>query len=289
MTTDELLLSIRRRARIPVASALGSQDADLLSVANEEIGAYLVPMILRQRADLLLTYLDVPVIDPAAPIRIPARAIGARLKEVSFIDSSGELRDPPRISISDMEGRREGFYMQGGYLFNGDQRATAVLPPTMRLWYYARPGKLVLSAAAGVIASFNVSAGTVALVSAPATFAGAVVFDVLSAGSPHETIGLGLSGTVVGNLVTLASLPPDLIVGDYLCLPGEAPVVQTPPDLHPLLAQRVACKWLEVNDPPGYQTAAAELARMETTLPDLIGSRLEGEPEAIVRGNALWD
>lgn len=288
MTTDDLLLSIRRRARIPVASALGSQDADLLSVANEEIGAYLVPMVLRQRADLLLTYLDVPILDPAAPIRIPARAIGARLKEVSFIDSSGELRDPPRIAISDMEGKNRGFYMQGGYLFMGDQRATAVLPPTMRLWYYARPGTLVLSAAAGVISAFNVAARTVTIATAPASFATATVFDVVSAGSPHETIGLGLSGTAAGVTITLASLPSDLIVGDYLCLPGEAPVVQTPPDLHPLLAQRVACKWLEVNDPPGYQTAAAELARMETTLPDLIGSRIEGEPES-VGGNALWD
>lgn len=288
MLTDALLASIRRRARLPIASALGAQDSDLLAMCDEETDHYIVPLVLQKREDYWLTTEDIAVA-PGASYRIPYRAIGARLREVSFLDSQSQITDPPRIPIDDLEGRDYGFYLQGSEFVFANPLDSSSLPVSVRFWYYLRPNRLVLAAAAATIASLDRAARTVTLASVPSGYAGRTSFDLLRARPSFDTLAWDATGTLSGSTVTFASdLPADLAVGDYVCLPEQTPVPQMPPELHPLLAQRVACKWLEVNDPQGYETAAAELQRMEGTLAVLIGSRVEGEPQGIVRSNALW-
>ena len=47
-TTTELLASIKRRANIPTASGVFG-DAELLSMATEELRSYIVPLVRKER------------------------------------------------------------------------------------------------------------------------------------------------------------------------------------------------------------------------------------------------
>lgn len=288
MLTAELLLSIRRRARIPTASALGSQDSDLLAVANEEIDAYLFPLVRSVREDHGLAYEDQPFVASAAvKYRIPYRASGSTVRELSYLDSGAYVQDAPRISVDALEGQRAGWYVEGDKIALSDPIGSG--PTTIRFWFHMRPSRLVAADRVGAVASLNATARTVTFSSAPSVFTGQSRFDFVRRRSPYAILGWDAVGTLSGSTITFSSsLPTDLEVGDYVCLPEEAPMPQVPVELHPLLAQRVAVKWLEVNDPQGYEPAAAEMSRMEKAALDLISPRVDGAPLAITVPNELW-
>lgn len=297
MTTDELLQAIRDEARIPVASSLGADDASLIARCNRELDRYIVPLVLKQVEDHWLNYIDIPV-TPTATYRIPSRAIGSKLREVSYLDAQGLIYDPPRRSVDDLEGRQSGFYLRANEVCfpPGTQ-----MPYAVRLWFNLRPNHLVPLAQVGVIANFDRSANTVDLESVPAGFTGKTAFDIVRAVPGYETLAFALYGadsalpaylpaSLSGSTLAFSGgLPADLQIGDYITLPEQAPVPQIPYELHSLLAQRVAVKWLEVNDPDGYEAANAELQRMEAAAPLLLAPRVDGELQAITRANPLWD
>jgi hypothetical protein len=288
MLTAELLLSIRRRARIPTASALGSQDSDLLAVANEEVDAYLFPLVRSVREDHGLAFEDQEFIaDLAVKYRIPYRASGNTVREVSYLDAQGYVSDPSRISVDALENQRAGFYVEGDKIALTDPVGSG--PVAIRFWFHMRPSRLVEVTRVATVSVLDSVAGTVTLSSVPAAFAGQSRFDLVRRRSPFAMLAWDWVGTLVGSVITFADgIPGDLELGDYVCLPEEAPMAQVPVELHPLLAQRVAVKWLEVNDPQGYEAAVQEMTRMEKATLDVITPRVDGAPQAITVMNALW-
>jgi hypothetical protein len=74
---------------------------------------------------------------------------------------------------------------------------------------------------------------------------------------------------------------------DIVSLAGETIIPQIPDELHPILAQRVACRCLEaLGDREGLGAANAKLAEMISLAMPLINDRTEGNPQKVVNYNS---
>jgi hypothetical protein len=289
-TTTDLLASVRRRAGIPAAAATYTA-AEILAIADEEMRSYLVPMLLKVREDFWLANQDIPLTSDALTYRIPYRAVGGKLSEVYAVSSEGKPTNLPRIRYSDLVDTDFGFYLDAGSVTlvtrDGDPTRFGT---SLRLSFYARPNALIETSAAAVVSSFNPTAKTITLVSAPASFTGRTAWDVIRAKPGFDFLGIDAAGSISGSTITFTSaLPHDLEAGDYVCLPEQSPVPQIPAELHPLLAQKVAVKVAESRQmTERLQSLREELVRMEKDAPTLITPRVDGEATKVVSRRSLY-
>jgi len=285
---DYLIQSVARRVRMPISQAT-LDTWELLSTADESIRSYVAPLLIEVAEDYLTAVYDV-AITSATSYRPPARAM--KLREVQFLDESGDEQDVPRIAIEDLEIASWGFY------FIGD--SIEIISPesfsgwSMRVTYYLRPSRLVLAAACGVCSSVNRNTGAITLyASAPAAFGSATTVDLLRGAPPFDVLARDVAATVSGVTVTVAaaSIPAEWgSAGDFVALAQETPGPQIPPDLFALLAQAVSVEVLDGNgDDQAFGRATAKLKELETAARTLLVSRVEGEPLAFAGANPIWD
>lgn len=290
-TTTALLSNIRRRGSVPNSSAAGAADSDLLAIATDCLTGPLAALIRSAKEDFFAaTYSASTVADTASyPISPRAQALG--LQEVELVDSAGEVSDLERISRAQRSlydtstSRPTAFYFEDGKI---------VLTPTpdgvytLRLPYFRRPSALVATSACAVITA--ISSGTKVLTlsaTIPSTFTTTATYDLVSAKSGFEPRGIDLAVSAAsGTSMTFsATLPTDLVVGDYVCLAQESCVAQVPWEFHQVLAQMAAIEWL---DGPGRNPGRAQAARqklepLKAEVLSLALPRVEGEPEVVAQ------
>jgi hypothetical protein len=301
LTTNKLLASIKMRCMIPSAQIAFSDD-DLISFLNEEMLIGLVPTILQMK-DNYLIYSEIVPLETGKPnYTIPERALGSKLNEVSYWDGSNEFEmtqvnlDEKYIGIglSRQFGFMRQFYVKGSDIIpypeiNNNQGVVGSLV----FYYYMRPNSLVKDNMVGSIKSIDRTSGQLVLTSVPSTFSADQQFDFIRVRSPHSIIKIDVSVTDI-NLATKTitlnptDIPKDLIVGDSISVAGETCVPNIPTELHPVLAQRVACRVLEaIGDTQGLTNANAKLQDMESKSGVLLDDRVEGAVHKIVNRGVL--
>jgi len=293
--SDDLLASIKTRAMIPNSQNTFSDD-DLINLANEEMEAFIVGSLLRVQEEYLVKTLTMNIIGNQDHYRIPERALGQRLRDIVFTDGTViKARLPqvgreeiPDYSINPAQ-RPYCFYLEGNYivLLPGPNSSNSSLDVS----YYARPGKIVTSDQYASIAGFDVLAKTIDLNGSvvPANIAVNGKIDIQTARSGNEYVLQDLTVTAIsGMTLTVAEDIADvngnplITIGDYACSAKQAAIPQCPEEMHPLLAQRVACRVLEaLNDSEGLQNASGKLAEMEKNILALIDTRVTGKPRKV--------
>jgi hypothetical protein len=288
-TTTELLASVKRRANIPSASGVFG-DAELLTMANEELRTYIVPLVLKHREDYWLAS-DIQTLTSSTSYPIPPRAVGGKLAELSVLDATGVHEyNLPRVSASDLQEASSGFYMDGMgvRLFLPNGQTPTILGTTLRMRYYVRPGVLVATTSAAVVSSISgwpaiTLSGGYATLTTPGTY------DCVGLASPFA-MKTTFTGSITG--ATLTATTGDaarFAVGDWICNTDTSPVVQAPVEFHDLLAQKVAIKVLESKGmTEKLGSAREELGRMETDASNLITPRVDGEPKRVVARGGLF-
>lgn len=298
-STTALIASIRRRGSVPDTSAEGTQAADLLAVATEVLWKAICPLLLRVRENYLLETKDYSITSGAAAYRIPPRSLGGKLREVSVVDASGNVRNLPEV---DEENLREFGPTGTPTAFQVRGNNVVLLPTpdatqgTLRLRYARRPNQLVALSAAGVISSISSAGGTTTITltaSIPAAFTSTARYDLVRATPGFEwgAIDLNPSSSPSGSSIAFATadLPADFTTaiykGDYICLAEDAPVAQVPPELHALLAQWTVAALLEADgDEEAVATAMKLAAKMEEDVVSLLSPRVDGEHQKVSTG-----
>jgi hypothetical protein len=285
-TVEDLIASVKRRAMIPTAQGT-FQTADFLAIANEEMQGYIVPLLLSQRPDLWIVHYDVTLSNNVLEYRLPTRAIGQSLRSVHIINTLNQLESFPKIARENLDGASRGFYIDGNVLVLAVSNPNDVgnIGSGLRMTYHQRPNTLVSSTAVGVVSTVDTVLKKVTLTgTAPAGFGGANVFDILRGRPGYEWLAMDRAGTVSGTSITFAdALPGELVAGDVIALAGEGNYPQVPPEIHGLLAQRVAVKCLEaMGDTEGIQAAAGIMAGMEKDAVRMVSPRVAGNTERIV-------
>lgn len=239
-TTTALLASIRRRAATASVSTDGSADSDLLQLANEELHASLLPLILKAQGEHLIPQFDYEVSTSAGvdKYRIPSRAAFNRIREVVVVDASGSaIRNLYQGSVEDQElwaneqGRPEAFYVRGSQLVLRPIPAEA---ETLRVTYCHRPNELTATTANW--ATVATVAGTAVTTTGNHGFTPATIVDFVKADSPFEPLSIDVTmAAASGSSITLSSAISGLAVGDYVCVREKSPVPMLPAELHPAL------------------------------------------------------
>lgn len=291
-TTADLVASIRRRTGMPAAQATYTA-AELLAIASEELVSFMVPLVLKQQEDYWLRDYDVALVDGTTAYRIPHYAVGNKLRDVQLVDASGNTTDVPRYEPSDLHDVSFGFWIQGDRV-NLVNRGTGWQYgnwTTLRLPYTLRPRTLVDSGTAanvGTITAFDATAKTITVTPEQTTWPTAsTAYDLIRSTSPYEVIGVASTATRAAAVLTFAAdLPADLAAGDVVCRLDASVYPQLPIELHPLLAQKVACRILNDKQMTDKLKAAEmELARMRDDAIALLSPRVDGEsPKVVGRG-----
>lgn len=290
MTSDELLQSIRSRQQIPVSTKTFN-DERLLAMADEEMSMSMVPTIVRLHENYLLYTEEVEVDTTKSRYIIPYRAMGNRLKDLAFQDTSGAIIELTKIEIDCLPDYSSGSFSANPVYYILNNQIVFLSAPTsgsLLFTYYLRPSSLVKLSKIAVITAIDFTTGEVAVSSVPSTFTGSSLFDFYTVRSPHATYRFDITATGVDSDNNLLTFDPDdlsefLAVGDHISLATQCAIPQIPSDLHSMLAQQVAVKYLEAaGDTEGLKNANASLAKMELNSGTLIDNRVESSPKKIL-------
>lgn len=298
MTSDDIIDSVKRRASIP-ESQVTFVDADFLDIANEEMTIGLVPSILMVHEEYLVYSEDVALVANKTSYPIPYRAIGNRLRDIVYVDSSDNEYPMVRVNPEDAldntqypsnSGVRR-FKIQGGNIILLNTQSSS-LTGSLRFRYYLRPNSLVEMSRGAEIQSIDTDAGVITFTDdCPAHFTTSILFDFNRTKADHRIISFDITATAVAtNSITVDpdDLPDDLEVGDYVCKAGETVIPNIPTDLHVVLAHRVATRCLEsFGDTEGLQNANAKLQEMEQKTSIVIDNRSESTPQKVINRNSL--
>jgi hypothetical protein len=281
-TSAALLESIKRRANLPT-SQVTLTDADLLTMASEELHSTLTPLLMSANEDYFLAPLDLPI-SSSGTYRIPRRAVGSKLHSVAALDTEGEEVPVARVPADSLV--RLGFYVRGGYvvLINRDGLTFTGL----RLRFYLRPARLVDEGEVAYVTAVDGVTGALTLNVVPSCLSAAAPVDVLKGGPPFDTLLADAHGTVVGMTVTFAAPVDGVEVGDIVAPAGRANVVQLPVEWFPVLAQAVAAKALEELGYGDEAVAAyVKLKEAKDTALGLVSTRVDNNVE-VVQPVGLW-
>lgn len=295
-TSDVLLTSVRRRAFRPATDA-SLTDTDLLSIADEEIASYMVPLTMSSQNEYMVASQDFVVTTGLTNYRIPYRAIDGKLRDVIFVDINGNVWSVPELDPARLDRYNRGNGVQGFYIKNNDLvlvPAPVTVGASLRLSFYLRPNTLVTNTtgSSGNYAVISAISGNTITTAAtvPSGWSTATKFDALKATPGFETRGFDLAASVVsGTTITFTAAPDQyLAVGDYICAAGTTPVPQLPAEFHPVLYQRVAVRMLEYLGDSRMGSATQELERLTASLIQSISPRVDGEPQLLVNDRGVW-
>jgi len=290
-TTEELLSDIKQRAMVPTDQTTFT-SSDLLRFATDELRMALLPTLLAEREEFYLseTGATQSIVASQAAYQIPARAVGQMLRDVLLVDSDSRVYNLKRIEYDEIPnyqfsgtGTPEFFCLRNNKIvLFPTPSTTAASAYDLLTPYYTRPSKLIEVTAAAQVASM--AGSTVTVTSLPSTIANGASIDFIRDTGGFECLAIDQTITgVAGTVLTFASVPTDLTVGDWVALAGQSPIPQLPAELHPLLAERVARKVMKsIGDINGVKMSDQIIAEMTDGASKMTSPRVHGESKRVV-------
>ena len=294
LTTTKLIEHVVRKASLPLTRTSLLTD-DILAFANEELDSTIVPYIMSHKSEYFLSTKIVPLETGLSVYQIPDRAMGNKLRDVSFLDSQGNVYELTQVFVDD-EGQYNSslnnplgsnmfaqakFYMENDTVVLVPRRQNVVAGGSLKFTFYLRQSELISETDAGRISAVNLTTGVVTISNLPSTFTLTSEYDIVQAKTPFKCTSLNIVPTAFDSAAktvtfNIIDLDTHLKVGDYLCLAEETPIPQIPVEIHSLLAQKVVCRCLEsMGDQNGLAAAMVRVKEMEESLGGLIATRVE--------------
>ncbi len=288
MDTSSLLVDIRLRGSFPQADDLFS-DNDLLRILDNEMLSQVVPLIVKINEEYFLTYKDYSITPGTESYRIPRRAIGSSLRDVQKISPSGDVSQMSRLFE---ENRTSLTNSVSGYFVKGNQILLSPIPvnagDTLRMAYFRRPSKFVLPIECAQITVVDTLNNQLTVASVPTTFANGISLDLVEANTPYDILGLDQTlVSVTGNILTFASLPVDISVGDYVCLSSQSCLPMVPEEIIPLLCQAALCTCLSSKKDKSVDLEIQKLELLKQSLLSLLAPRIKSDEVKITNDNSV--
>lgn len=302
LSSTTLIESVVRRASLPQTQVTFLEE-DFLAFANEEMDMAVVPYVMGYHEDYFLFNEIIPLQDYTSNYAIPYRAVGNKLRDVQFLDNTTNIYEMTRIGVGDQPyfqfgsigvtaSRLRAFYLQNDEIWLSPRMDSTSNGGKLSVYYYIRPNKIVSESRVMIVTSVDgVASGIVTVDKIPHNQSGSSLFsagtniDFIKGKSPYKCMSIDVpleSVNTVTKTLTFADptmIPKGLKVGDHIALAEECMVPQIPPDMHSMLAQRIAARCLEaMGDQLGLQAANLKLAEMEARGATLIDSRVDDAP-----------
>jgi hypothetical protein len=310
-TLDDLIDSIKRRGAIPQAQ-MTYQLPDFKAVIDEELLSYALPILHSYREDYYIEEktvdFDKPdtTIDGAAAWRLPRYAIANSLRDLVAIATPGYRYSVPRLVLDDIPNLITfGWYFWGDYVvFRYDSTRQGPKPQQIVMTYHVRPNLVCLESEAWRVDFFEPDqpfAGSTRIHFKPGgpdlmAIQDTPYFDIISGLSSFGVKARHVLGTPVDSVtMTVESnqLPADMVTRtgetDWFSLFDTTPIPMLPSEMHALLAQRIAVKFLEEQGEKEQLASAVEnMVDLEKKVMMLFSPRVEGKPKKLVNRIGLW-
>ncbi len=282
MNTTELISALKIHGSFPTSNDLFS-SADFLVLFNHQLQADITPMMMKLNEEYFLQKKDFPI-TPGGTYRIPTRAVGAKIRDLKYVDGSGNLSNIQRLFEEERPLNNSGYYM----LRNSVELSSDYTGGTLRMAYFARPSALVSVTACAKVANINNVTMMVTVESVPQTFANGVIVDFVQNNNPYDLLGMDYSlVSVSGTTLTFSSLPADLAIGDWVCLAVQSPVPMIPEEMHPVLIQSALCKTLSSKKDKAYKDEQATLDAIKAAAINMLDPRVENNSTKFRTGKIL--
>lgn len=282
MYSEEMISALKIKGSFPTSNDLFS-NADYLVLLNHQMKTEIVPVMMLLSEEYFLLTKDY-TIATGTTYRIPTRAIGAKVRDLKYIDGSGNYTSIDRLREEDRPLNNTGFYV----VRNSIELSSGFTGGTLRMTYFSRPNDLVLSTACGEITSIDTGTNEIVVSSLPSTFAIGTLCDLVQASNPYDLLSYDIAITnISGTTVTFASLPSGLAVGDWLCLAGEAPVPMLPEEMHPVLVQSALVAALSSKKDKAVEYETKVLERVKQDAIRMLDPRVENDSETFKSGRIL--
>jgi hypothetical protein len=281
MNTSEMINAIKIKGSFPTSDDLFSDD-DFLVLLNHQFKTEIFPLMISLSEEYFLLSKDYSVTQGGL-YRIPSRAIGAKLRDVQYLDASNNVQDLNRLFEEDRKTTKSGFYI----VRNSIELTDDYTSNTLRLKYFGRPNKLVLTTDCAQITSID-SATQVTTDFVPGPFTDALLVDFVQNNNPYDLLSYDQSLVGVSGLsLTFNSLPDGLEVGDWVCIAQTSPVAMVPEEIQPILIQSALVSCLASKKDKSLEYEAAVLERIKLDAKNMMDPRVENDSIKFRTGNLL--
>lgn len=162
LTADDLISAIQLKISLPLSQNTFS-NTDLLTFINEELAVAQVPSILEFHEEYFVSYTTMPLVSGQQNYPIPERAIGGKIRNIFYVDTSGNLVEMTRLSPDEKAyfQRNTSVTNTNIYKFYFEGNDVVIVPSitqavgSIRMDYYLRPNLLVTNDQAATISSFQ--------------------------------------------------------------------------------------------------------------------------------------
>ena len=220
LTSADLIASVKRRASIPESQSTFT-DADFLALANEELAIGLVPSILQYHEEYLVTSIMTPIIDNVRFYPVPSRAIGNRLRILSYVDNQGNKFEMTRLQPEAQYDMQRATSINGIYRFFMEGTNVVLVPgPTihavgnLEMGFFLRPNQLVLSSRAATVTGVDPTTGIITVDQIPKNFSTATLYDFVRPQSANTIQSYDRSAAVINTSLKTIQFSPSFLLSN---------------------------------------------------------------------------
>lgn len=287
--TGTLVEKVKVRGSIPDSEDYFSDD-QIIERMGDILQTIVAPLIKTLQQEHMVALYDQTYTSGTTAYNLPPRAMANSLRDLSFVDSSG---NEINIPILNPDLLKRGYVRSQvyGYYFQADQvviPSTGIQYPTLRMKYYRRPNMLVPEDECAEVSSV---AGSIATcVSVPSAWTTGDTFDIIKSTPAFTARGEDLAISAINGFdITFSSIPTGVVAGDWVCLAGESPIPQLPVEAFPYLMQTTVSEILENIGDPKFTTAQANAKKLEDRLVKILTPRNDGTPRVLNDVSGIFD
>lgn len=285
-TSDDLLTHFKRDSYIP-SSQGNYTDPQLLAVADLCILKDVFPLLKRLGHGWYLDYVDTTFIASTRLYQLPRYAMAGIVHSIELVDANGvkiaDIAPTTRLQADLHESNSTGTpshfeLMHNKIRLNRTPSTGDITNYRMRVWFYRRPGRLVLTSSAGKV--LTVVGTTITYTAAiPSGFTATSSHDFYRGESPFDRTAENVVSRGVGvDTQLFLSAPAALLdVDDYVCLRDETVFPDCPIELYPFLIDLMDARLARAKgDAQAYALATKEaVAGMQNAIASAPGDRVK--------------
>lgn len=288
-TSARLIDAVRVRASLPKSDSLYSDD-EILQLATDELYDSVLPLIRNTKEEYLIYSHTIPVITNEQNYYLPERSTANGLRDLYFVDSSGNLFPMTRIGIDDKYDFQNSAATSQPYSYYLENDMV-VIPAhvsanggNLIMKFMIRVSALVSSDRIARITGIDRDTGIISFTLVPKIFGNDLRFDFTKTRSPHSILGIDVAVSAinfVANTMTFdpADIPAKLTIGDRVSLENETDLPQIPTEMHRYLIAKTVERVLEgIRDTEGLQNASIKSEQVAKSMNDLMSDRVQSAP-----------
>ena len=301
---SDFLTLVRQYGMLPTSAANGTADADLLRVADEELRTRITPLVVASNQEWWVTTKRTALTANQRAYRIPARAVGGRVRELQLYRANGTYRNLKRYELEDSysmaqdaTGEPELFWVKGETVHVWPKPASS--SGYLQFDFMARPGRLTNIGVTGfaITSITELGSNQVELATASAVVSPNAVapVDIVRSSSGFSFVCVDVAGEsqtgpkyLVYDNTQLPESYTQLLIGDYIFPADLSYVIPLPTELHGVFVNyTVASIKMQMGD---LQSAAAFEQRAQKLATEALQTfepRIDGEPR-VMRNGLLW-